>query len=206
MPEPISDEALQVAQVVRLKRRVAADELSFLAGSVAAGVVSSLIEEGSLEDQGGQVALTAAGEEARAHGIEAERERLDPVPIEAAYAEFDRHNAELKRIVTAWQLREDRDGTEPNDHSDAAYDEGVVARLRALDGEFESVLADLVARVPRLGAYGPRFATALGRIEDGDRRYLASPLLDSYHTIWFELHEELYELRGVDRRSAEAAE
>jgi hypothetical protein len=28
-------------------------------------------------------------------------------------------------------------------------------------------------------------------VEAGQPSYICSPLLDSYHTIWFELHEEL---------------
>jgi pyruvate,orthophosphate dikinase len=33
---------------------------------------------------------------------------------------------------------------------------------------------------------------------------IASPLKDSYHTIWFELHEELIHLAGRDRATEEA--
>jgi hypothetical protein len=29
-------------------------------------------------------------------------------------------------------------------------------------------------------------------------------LLDSYHTVWFELHEELFDAQGLDRRAREA--
>jgi pyruvate,orthophosphate dikinase len=34
---------------------------------------------------------------------------------------------------------------------------------------------------------------------------LASPLKDSYHTVWFEFHEELIALTGRDRAIEEAA-
>jgi pyruvate, orthophosphate dikinase len=33
---------------------------------------------------------------------------------------------------------------------------------------------------------------------------IASPLKDSYHTIWFELHEELIHLAGRNRATEEA--
>ena len=46
----------------------------------------------------------------------------------------------------------------------------------------------------------PCGATSLTAAHD----YLASPLVDSYHTVWFELHEELIELAG-STREAEAA-
>jgi pyruvate,orthophosphate dikinase len=34
---------------------------------------------------------------------------------------------------------------------------------------------------------------------------LAAPLKDSYHTVWFELHEELIILSGRSRADVEAA-
>ena len=60
--------------------------------------------------------------------------------------------------------------------------------------------------VPRLVRYGPRFDAALEQFRAGDRRYLASPLVDSYHTLWFEFHEELIQLSGLTRASGEAAD
>ena len=35
---------------------------------------------------------------------------------------------------------------------------------------------------------------------------IASPLKDSYHTVWFELHEELMHLSGRTRAIEEASE
>jgi pyruvate,orthophosphate dikinase len=37
----------------------------------------------------------------------------------------------------------------------------------------------------------------------GDASMLASPLKDSYHTVWFEFHEELIVLSGRDRANEE---
>ena len=33
----------------------------------------------------------------------------------------------------------------------------------------------------------------------GDHDYIASPRLDSYHNVWFELHEDLILTQGIDR-------
>jgi VIT1/CCC1 family predicted Fe2+/Mn2+ transporter len=40
--------------------------------------------------------------------------------------------------------------------------------------------------------------------EAGDSAWLLKPLIDSYHTVWFELHEDLIGLAG-HTREAEAA-
>ena len=40
---------------------------------------------------------------------------------------------------------------------------------------------------------------ALDQIRDGDHTMVAAPIKDSYHTVWFELHEELIVLSGRER-------
>jgi pyruvate,orthophosphate dikinase len=52
---------------------------------------------------------------------------------------------------------------------------------------------------PRLSAYGARLNRAAERIADGDHRYVARIIADSYHTVWFELHEDLIALAGRTR-------
>ena len=61
------------------------------------------------------------------------------------------------------------------------------------------------AQVPRLRTYRSRFQAALRAMQSGDRSMLASPLKDSYHTAWFEYHEELITLCGRDRAAEERA-
>ena len=57
----------------------------------------------------------------------------------------------------------------------------------------------VVAGLPRLGAYGERLEMAATAAAAGDGRYVASPRVDSYHGIWFELHEDLMLLAGRTR-------
>jgi hypothetical protein len=41
-------------------------------------------------------------------------------------------------------------------------------------------------------------------MRDGNTRYFAAPIIEGYHTIWFEPHRDLIELMGTTR-AAEAA-
>ena len=66
-------------------------------------------------------------------------------------------------------------------------------------------LAPLVAGLPRLGAYGERLELAAAMAAAGDGKYVASPRVDSYHSIWFELHEDLILLAGRNRADEVAA-
>ena len=56
----------------------------------------------------------------------------------------------------------------------------------------------------RLTPFAQRFTRAASAVAAGDGTMIASPLKDSYHTIWFELHEELIHLAGRDRATEEA--
>ena len=40
-------------------------------------------------------------------------------------------------------------------------------------------------------------------LQRGDEKYLVSVTLDSYHTIWFQFHEELIEMAGRTRADEE---
>jgi pyruvate,orthophosphate dikinase len=104
----------------------------------------------------------------------------------------------VKEAVTAWQLR-DVEGQVVNDHSDAAYDRGVLDRLAALHAEALSWLTEPERGCPRLGDYRVRLGRAIEQAMGGDPRYVASPRVDSYHGIWFELHEDLIQLAGRNR-------
>ena len=111
----------------------------------------------------------------------------------------------MKDAVTAWQLRDDADGQVVNDHSDAAYDRTVLDRLAALHADAIAWLTPLEAGCPRLAGYRVRLGRAIEGAVGGDQRYVASPRVDSYHGIWFELHEDLIQLAGRSRADEVAA-
>jgi pyruvate,orthophosphate dikinase len=98
------------------------------------------------------------------------------------------------------------DGTQTfNDHSDVAYDAHVLARLAALHADARDWLVGCVAALPRLASYLHRLDHAARLAGEGDGRYVASPRVDSYHGVWFELHEDLILLAGRTRADEVAA-
>ena len=58
------------------------------------------------------------------------------------------------------------------------------------------------AQLPRLSHYSAKLQAALDNVRDGDTAWLSRPLVDSYHTVWFELHEELIGAVGMTREEA----
>lgn len=118
----------------------------------------------------------------------------------AAYERFRTVNQQFLDVCTDWQLFPDEDGRRAvNDHSDPDYDRAVVERLVRLDEVIQPVLADLASALARFEGYGERFAAARRLVEAGERDWFTRPLIDSYHTIWFELHEDLLATLGLER-------
>jgi pyruvate, orthophosphate dikinase len=118
--------------------------------------------------------------------------------------EFDELNLAFKELITAWQLRSVDGQLTPNDHSDRDYDRRIVESLRqAVHPQITMLLGRLSEYVARLSHYIDRFGAALDGIEAGKYDMVANPLKDSYHTVWFELHEELIRLAGWTRAEVE---
>ena len=116
-----------------------------------------------------------------------------------AYEGFERINKTLKQIITDWQTLDIGGKKVANDHSDKAHDEAVIDRLGGLHEQAEPILSRLAQGLPRLKYYGDKLLAALEAAEDGDHEWVSDIRRDSYHTVWFELHEELLRIMGCER-------
>jgi len=208
-----SDPRTLVLLGLRLKGFAGADVLAETTG-LDVGTVETLLDdlmagELAVYREGGQASgfvLTATG---RAAGTEALNAELAAGgardAVQAAYDEFLGLNRDMLQLCTDWQVR-DVDGEQVlNDHSDASYDQEVLARLVGIDEQLNSVLVQLNGTLARYRAYGPRFQTALEKLLGGDLDYFTKPLIPSYHTVWFELHEDLLATLDIDRASEDSA-
>jgi pyruvate,orthophosphate dikinase len=131
-----------------------------------------------------------------------EREQAGEV-IDDVYDSFVPINDDIKQIVTDWQMRQVDGELTVNDHSDSRHDQRVIARLRRTDAKVSAALGPLSDALNRFDLYPRRLRRALTLIGEGDHSMLAAPLKDSYHTVWFELHEELIILSGRRRADVE---
>ncbi|MBK9178875.1 MAG: MarR family transcriptional regulator [Acidimicrobiales bacterium] len=130
-------------------------------------------------------------------------EELDQVgcraEVDGAYRTFLGLNGEMLAVCTSWQVREVAGEQLANDHSDAAYDRAVIDRLVALHDRVRPVVAALRERLERFGGYSVRLRGALEKLLAGQLEWFTRPLIDSYHTVWFELHEDLLATLGIER-------
>jgi hypothetical protein len=142
-------------------------------------------------------ALTPAGRTAQEAALRAELDACGGRDeVRGAYKRFLDLNTDLLGICTAWQMK---DETTLNDHADPAYDAGVVDRLRELHSKIEPILDDLEATLDRFHGYRGRLAVALEKVGNGEVDWFTKPLIDSYHTVWFQLHEDLLTTLGIER-------
>ena len=168
-------------------------------------VLDELVAEGLAAYRDGKLSgfsLTKAGREEHARLLAAELDALGVRDaVDAAYRRFLELNAQLLSVCTEWQLRDV--GGEPimNDHSDGHYDACVIEKLASLHARVEPICDELSARLDRFAGYGPRLAHAFERVRAGDCDWFTKPMIPSYHTVWFEMHEDLLCTLGIERGS-----
>lgn len=97
---------------------------------------------------------------------------------------------EVKRLSTAWLDAEDKDDW------DARM--AVIEGLGALQQNTRSFVLAHQHQAPRWTEFADRLQTALDAVLEGDTDYVVSVRHPSYHTIWFEFHEDL--LRTLERK------
>jgi hypothetical protein len=161
---------------------------SVLTGAVAGGRVAEVDGKYMLTPCG---QMMLAGEYSRFN--DALRANTDFVN---AYQRFEVINKDLKQLITDWQTMDVGGKRVANDHSNKDYDERVIGRLGDLHERFEPILKKLCAGEPRLKVYSDKLGVALEKAEDGEAAWVSDAKLDSYHTVWFELHEDLLRLLG----------
>ena len=193
----------RVMHGVAIKKHGDAAAIAGIAGlpeARVAQVLAAAVTGGRIADVDGKYLLTPAGQMI----VAAEYSRFC-APLRAdqefvdAYARFEVVNRDLKLLITEWQTLEIGGKRVANDHTDQDYDERVIDRLGDLHERFEPVLQRMCASLTRLTGYRDKLGTALERAEDGDASWVSDARIDSYHTVWFELHEDLLRLLGRTR-------
>jgi len=161
--------------------------------------------DGLTELIGGMYQLTADGKAFGQEMMSADRQSWGQEQAAAALDALVPFDQRMKDVVTRWQMREFKGTQILNDHTDAAHDAAVLEAFDALHREASEWLRSLSAGLARLADYATRLDRAAKLVAGGDHNYLASPRVDSYHSAWFELHEDLIILAGRTREEEAAA-
>ena len=204
MPDA-SEARLLVLHGLRLGGFVEPDVVAARSGLAEAQVselLAAALADGLARRRDGRVSGWLLTAEGRSEGERLLAAELDATgaraTVAAAYDRFMQVNKDLLATCTAWQVRDEGSGA-LNDHADAAYDAEVIGRLGEIDDAVQPICADLASALERFGRYGHRLATARTRVEQGEVDWFTKPMIDSYHTVWFQLHEDLLNTLGIER-------
>lgn len=203
-----SDPTLLVMHSLRLKGFALPPVVAETAGvpeSEVTTILDRLVADAFVSFRDGRLSgftLTPAG---RAHHARLLGDELDTHGVREAigssYSKFLGLNSGLLEVCTAWQLREVDGESVLNDHSDPEYDAAVVEQLVELNGRVDPICQELAQSLARYGRYGARLGHAVDRVRSGEIDWFTKPVIASYHTVWFELHEDLLATLGIERGS-----
>jgi hypothetical protein len=193
----------ETLHVLLVKGVASRDALTLAAGEAATAALSGLIDRKLVVAVGPEqrrlYSLTDDGRE-QARGAVRDAMSATRSALERRYDElFLPLNARFKRLCASWQA-------EPDNVALLDETDGVHAEIEALLREPKAVV-----ELPRLRRYADRFDQLKEAFDDGDLDAYLAPTGESYHNVWFELHEDLLlslgrsrDQEATGRRQAEA--
>lgn len=196
-------ERFLVMHALAVKKHGRADDIAAVAGldlAIVSRLLADLAATDRVQEADGHYLLSPLarvalnGYYSRWYG-----ELRDDPSFLAANDRFERINSELKALITDWQMMTIGGQRVLNDHSDTDHDARIIDRLGALHERAQPVLADFERCEPRLGHNRRALGEALDRAEGGAIDWVSDARIPSYHTVWFELHEDLLRIAGRQR-------
>ena len=191
------DEAL-VLHVLRVRGFVTPDGFAESLGTHPTDLLAALVADGAVRhiEARDMYGLLPPGQERQKALLDAYATDEIRAGLAEHYERFLELNDDFKRLCTDWQMK---DAETPNDHTDADYDAGCIAKLDDLNGAAQPVIAGMADALPRMGRYNDRLAHAAECIKQGETKKFTGVMCESFHDIWMELHEDLIVLQHIDR-------
>lgn len=200
----MDDPYLSTLHALTLRQLADVTQIADITGLDAADIEEALrtaVEEGKVMAAKGSHMITPVGREFL-DGIYPERFadlRSDPAVVRC-FEQFESGvNKQILQLTTDWQTIEVNGERVTNDHSDSDYDAKIIDRLGRAHEKACAALEPFVAAEPGLKRFLDRLGVALLRAEGGETDYVSGIRVDSYHTVWFQMHEHLLRVMGRER-------
>ena len=185
-----------VMHVVRLRGVLGHDAIVEILDAPAGEVdvvIAGLVDDGTMFLREGRrvsgFVLTEQGRDTHAALLAAQRDPALDHQLDQVYDAFLDHNPRVKTLCARWQQV----------GSDEAARWQAIGDLEDLHASADLVFVHAGELVRRFTRYSGRLQVAVDRVAAGDEPYFTSPLVDSYHTVWFEAHEDFIVTLGRDR-------
>jgi hypothetical protein len=146
------------------------------------------VENGDCLDLNGEYLLDVPGRRAVLEYY-SETYLLKRASVTEWYERFETLNSQFLTLVSEFQTSEG--------------DARVLTQLMKVVERQITALKKIECDIPRYGVYADRFATAIERVDLGDKSFVTNPRADSIHNIWFEFHEDILAVVGRPRETVE---
>lgn len=162
--------------------------------------IRSLLEMGLIEQFfGEQWKITSKGENVVSEERKVLLEKCEQKDRFIKYCgEFEVLNKEFKELVSRWQMKEEDGVLVPNDHKDPEYDFAIIEKMGIIHERNKDLIRKISDIFPFYKRFINRFEKAYERLTNGEFGYM-DRARESYHNIWFELHESLLKFSGTSR-------
>ena len=195
-----TDQTLTALHVLKIKGRASVEEVAASIGADSEEAAELLngfaAEELVVERTGGRRPGWMLSPTGRARHEELLAEGIDESAkdqLAGAYEGFLALNSTVKEIASCWQSVTDDAGR---------FD--LIEEVHEIHEDAVDSLDRAGEVAPRFSRYGARLSEALENVEQ-DPRFMVSPSVDSYHTVWFEAHEDFLLTLGRTREQEGSA-
>jgi pyruvate,orthophosphate dikinase len=149
------------------------------------------LKEAGLIEYDDIIAPSAAGLDALDRWYASDRATLGSLARDALLERFRPLDRELKRIAREWQNAVSKDD----------WDERLqnIEALTALHEKTSEYFEQPAASLARFAEFRRQLDGAIEKVLDGETDYFVGVRCDSYHTVWFRLHEDLLRLLQRER-------
>lgn len=200
MPDPY----LLTLHTLTLRQLATAEQLGDIVVQEPAALTASLeraVSEGTAIAARGAFMITPKGRELldEAYPTWFAEHRSDSTVMEAIERFETGVNKQVLAVTTDWQTIEVGGERTSNDHGDKDYDARIIDKLGQVHDRTVKVLNPIVVVEPTVDRFLDRLAAALTRAEAGETDYVSGVRVDSFHTVWFQMHEHLLRITGTVR-------
>ncbi|HVW70743.1 MAG TPA: hypothetical protein VHB68_17315 [Steroidobacteraceae bacterium] len=188
--QELSPGALRLLRLVTFAGAVRdAQELVGFQGDFASSI--AVLQVGGLVETDPVIAPTDAGIETLESWYAADRRHLREEDKSRFLGRFQPLDREVKRLASLWQEAVSRDDWDKRLQA--------VEELSALHAKAVALIAEFAPVLPRFVEFSQRLALAHEKVLDGETEFFVAVRCDSYHTIWFQFHEDLLRLLQRER-------
>jgi len=172
------------------------EERQLFHGKGVEGFLVSLKATGMVESSSGLCWLSEDGKTTLRHTLQEAFKDVSSIIEQEVWPAFSELDLEMKKTCTAWQVKPDGN---PNPHDDPEYDFHVLERLQDIHQQLLRLIGSKDIVQQKCSTLLVDMSMAMERIDKGEFDFVVGLSVNSYHSLWRDLHEQLLNAIGLER-------